>query len=40
MTTITDESMKQMMTSTRNYCIVILKAGPNRYEVDVEKIIW
>lgn len=40
MTTITDEFMKQMIAGTRNYCIVILKAGPNRYEPGVEKIIW
>ncbi len=30
MTTITDEFMRQMMSTTKNYCVVILKAGPNR----------
>src|SRR5260370_9437458 len=40
MTTITDEFMRQMMSMTKNYCIVILKAGPNRNEDGVEKIIW
>jgi hypothetical protein len=40
MTTITDEFMRQMISSTKNYCIVILKAGPNRHEDGVEKIIW
>ncbi len=40
MTTITDEMMRQMMTTTRNYCIVILKAGPNKQMEGVEKIIW
>jgi len=32
MTTITDEFMRQMMSTTKNYCVVILKAGPNRNE--------
>ena len=40
MTTITDEFMRQMISKTRNYCIVILKAGPKRNEEGVEKIIW
>ena len=40
MTTITDEFMRQMISKTKNYCIVILKAGPNRNEEGVEKIIW
>jgi hypothetical protein len=39
-TTITDEFMWQMRSTTRSYCIVILKAGPNRNENGVEKIIW
>lgn len=40
MTEITDEFMRQMISRTRNYCVVILKAGPNRYKPGVEKIIW
>lgn len=40
MTTITDEFMQQMISTTKNYCIVILKAGPKRHEPGVEKIIW
>lgn len=40
MTTITDEYMRQIISQTRQYCIVILKAGPNRLEEGVEKIIW
>jgi hypothetical protein len=40
MTTITDEFMRQMLTKTRNYSIVILKAGPHKNDEGVEKIIW
>ena len=40
MTTISDEFMRQMMSTTKNYCVLILKAGPHRYEDGVEKIIW
>ncbi len=40
MTTITDEFMRQMISKTRNYCIVILKAGPKKNEEGAEKIIW
>ena len=40
MTKITDDFMKDMLSKTRNYCIVILKAGPNRNAPGVEKIIW
>lgn len=40
MTTITDEYMRQMISQTRQYCIVILKAGPKRHEEGVEKIVW
>ena len=39
-TTITDEFMQQMLSTTKNYCIVILQAGPKRNEAGVEKIIW
>ena len=40
MTTITDDFMKQMMTTTRSYCILILKAGPNKQMEGVDRIIW
>ena len=40
MPTITDEHMRQMLTTTRSYCLVILKAGPKIKEPGVEKIIW
>lgn len=40
MTTITDEYMRQMISATKNYCVVILTAGPHRHEEGVEKIIW
>ena len=40
MIAITDEFMRQMMSTTKNYCIVILKAGPKRNADGVEKIIW
>jgi hypothetical protein len=40
MTEITDEYMQQMISRTRNYSVVILKAGPNRNIPGAEKIIW
>lgn len=40
MATITDDHMRQMLTTTKSYCIVILKAGPRRNEPGVEKIVW
>lgn len=40
MTPITDEFMQQMSAKTKQYCIVILKAGPHRHMDGVEKIIW
>lgn len=40
MTTISDEYMRQMIAATRNYCIVILQAGPRKNADGVEKIIW
>src|ERR1700730_16760953 len=40
MTKITDEFMRQMISTTRQYCIVILKAGPHRHADGVETIIW
>ena len=40
MTTISDEFMQQMLSKSKKYCIVILKAGPNKNQDGVEKIIW
>ena len=40
MTTITDEYMQQMRSRFRQYCILILQAGPKRQEPGAEKIIW
>jgi hypothetical protein len=39
-TTITDDYMRQMIGKTKNYTLVILKAGPNRHKEGVEKAIW
>ena len=40
MTTITDEFMLQMLPTTREYCMVILKSGPNSNIEGRDKIIW
>jgi hypothetical protein len=40
MTTITDDFMRQMRAKTKQYTILILKAGPHRHEPGAEKIIW
>ena len=40
MTTISDEFMMQMMTTTKTYTAIILKAGPNIGREDVKQIIW
>lgn len=40
METITDEFMRQMLSTTREYCVVILKAGPKKHETGAEKIVW
>jgi hypothetical protein len=40
MTEITDEFMRETISSTKNYSIVILKAGPKRDLAGVEKVIW
>src|SRR6266576_3893631 len=40
MHTITDEYMRQMLPTTRNYSVVILKAGPHKHEPGAEPIIW
>jgi len=40
MLTITDEFMHEMLKKTKQYSIVILKAGPKKKEQGSEKIIW
>ena len=40
MTMVTDDYMQQMMARTKEYCIVILKAGPNRHIERAGPIIW
>ncbi len=40
MTDISDDYMRQMITTTKDYCMVILKAGPKRYEPGADKIVW
>jgi hypothetical protein len=40
MTTVTDDDIRQRIAKTKEYCIVILKAGSNRHREGVEKIIW
>jgi hypothetical protein len=40
MTEISDEYMKQMIATTKNYSIIILKAGPNIRGEETGKIVW
>ena len=37
---ITDEFMREMLTKTRTYCVVILKAGPKSNEPSRPGIVW
>ena len=37
MTAITDEFMREMSSKTKPYCIVILKAGPNKQELGSDR---
>ncbi len=39
-TTITDEFMREMIGRTKDYCIVLLRTGPNRNIAGVEAFIW
>ena len=39
-TPITDEFMRQMISKSRNYTVVILKCTPKRDESGADKIIW
>jgi hypothetical protein len=40
MAIITDDYMREMLSKTKNYSIVMLKPGENRNGEGVEKIIW
>lgn len=40
MTSVTDDQMRQRIAQAREYCVVILKAGPNRHKNGVETVIW
>jgi len=37
---ITDDFMQEMIGKTRPYCLMILKAGPNKHMPGVQTIIW
>jgi len=37
---ITDDDMRRMLREAKDYCIVILRAGPNKHQPGVDKIIW
>jgi hypothetical protein len=40
MTSISDEYMRTMIPLAREYCVVILKAGPKRNDPGIEAITW
>jgi hypothetical protein len=40
MTPISDDTMKQLLGTSKTYTIIILKSGPNFTTPGVEKIIW
>jgi hypothetical protein len=40
MTTITDEYMKQMLATMKDYSLVILKPASKRNEVGADSIVW
>ena len=40
MTTITDDFMAQMLSKTKTYSVVVLKATPRRSEPGADKLIW
>lgn len=37
---ITDQYMLEKLTTTKQYCLVILKAGPKKREEGADKIVW
>jgi hypothetical protein len=40
MKTISDEYMREMLATTKNYCLLILRPGPRFKEPGADKIIW
>jgi hypothetical protein len=40
MAIISDEYMRSMFPKTKEYCIVLLKPGPQADQPGVEKIVW
>ncbi len=40
MVEITDEYMQESITTAKEYCVVILKAGPKHGAPGAEKILW
>jgi hypothetical protein len=40
MAEISDDYMREMMTQTRPYTVMVLKTGPNRYMDGAQAIIW
>ncbi len=40
MITITDEFMREMLPTAKDYCIVILKATPKRDDPGADQIVW
>ena len=40
MTQITDEYMKEMLSKSKDYSVVILKDGPNRNMEEAGRVVW
>ncbi len=40
MTTITDEFMREMLTRSREYTLVLLRYTPRRQEPGADRIVW
>ena len=40
MATVTDEMMREALTKTKPYSILILRTGPKFQEAGVERIVW
>ncbi|HVU14403.1 MAG TPA: hypothetical protein VHD90_24160 [Phototrophicaceae bacterium] len=40
MPTISDDEMRQMMTTTKPYTVIILKATPKLKEAGMDKVVW
>ena len=35
-----DDDMREMISTTKSYCIVVLKGGPKRNDPGADKIVW